>query len=144
VFVLKVVICGSYGDMERFLGLLELLRKEHGEQNVFPTAEHLERSKPCIEAHHEDNRETDETIAIRSELMRTYFDQIDAADLVVIMNEKKGQEYYGVGTTIELGYALAKGRRICFTRAPTNPNIKSLIMMENAQFCLGMEPLGRV
>jgi len=66
--------------------------------------------------------------------MRIYFDQIDGADLVVIVNEKKGKEYYGIGTTIELGYAFAKGKRIRFTRRPMESNIVSLLMTSKTQF----------
>lgn len=131
---MKVVVCGSYGDMKRFLEVLEQCKQQYGEPNVFPNSEHLKRSKPCIEAHHGRKSETDETIATRSELMRIYFDQIDGADLVVIVNEKKGKEYYGIGTTIELGYAFAKGKRIRFTRRPMESNIVSLLMTSKTQF----------
>jgi len=131
---LMVVVCGSYGDMKRFLEVLEQCRQKYGEPNVFPNEEHLKRSEPCIEAHHGYKHETGETIAMRSELMKIYFDQIDHADLVVIMNEKKGKEYYGIGTTVELGYAFAKSKRICFTRKPMNPNILSLLMVTERQF----------
>jgi nucleoside 2-deoxyribosyltransferase len=58
--------------------------------------------------------------------MESYFSHIDSADLVVVLNEKDGEEHYGVGTTIEIGYALARGKRIRFTRHPTNQNILSL------------------
>lgn len=125
---MKIAVCGTYGDMRRFNEVLKHLRGKYGEQNVFPNVDHLERSRPCIEAHHEGKGETTETVKIRSELMKAYFNQIDKADLIVIVNEKKGREYYGVGTTIELGYAFAKDKRIYFTMKPTNPNILSLLM----------------
>jgi len=125
--ILRVVVCGSYGDMRRFLEVLKGYRQKYGEQNVFPNEEHLQRSRPCIEAHHGCSAETSETIKTRSKLMRAYFDQIERADLVVIMNEKKEEEYYGAGTTIELGYAFARGKNICFTRKPTDPNVLSLL-----------------
>jgi nucleoside 2-deoxyribosyltransferase len=124
---MRVVLCGSYGDMNRFLEILGTLRKDYGEQNVFPSTEHLEKSRPCIEAHHEGKGETPETIAIRSKLMKSYFTHIDLADLVVVMNEKNGEEHYGIGTSIELGYAFAKGKVVRFTREPTNANIQSLV-----------------
>lgn len=124
---MKIVVCGSYGDMRCFLEVLEYYKQRHGEENVFPNKEHLERSRPCIEAHHGHKGETAETLTTRSRLMETYFEQIDHADLIVIINEKKGEEYYGVGTTVELGYAFAKGKKIHFTRKPTNHNISSLI-----------------
>jgi nucleoside 2-deoxyribosyltransferase len=60
--------------------------------------------------------------------MKIYFDHIDDAEVVVILNEKGGREYYGIGTTIELGYALARNKRIAFTRHATNPNILSLML----------------
>lgn len=120
--------------MKRFTELLEVFRQEYGEQNVFPNAKHLERSKPCVQAHHENMGETSGTIATRSELMKNYFDEICHADLVVIMNEKKGEEHYGTGTTIELGYAFAKGKKIHFTRKPTNANILSLMLTAKTQF----------
>jgi nucleoside 2-deoxyribosyltransferase len=123
---MKVVICGSYGDIEGFLKVLEHFQKEYGEVNVFPNIEHLRQSEPCIEAHHGSKNETEETITTRSKLMKIYFDHIEHADLVIIRNEKNGEEYYGVGTTIELGYALAKGKKIRFTRKPADSNILSL------------------
>jgi nucleoside 2-deoxyribosyltransferase len=125
--VLKVVVCGSYGDMKTFVETLINFRLEHGNQNVFPNERHLQRSSPCIEAHHGKKGETEATIETRSKLMKSYFERIDHADLVVIVNEKNGAEYYGVGTTVELGYAFAKGKTIRFTRKPTNPNILSLV-----------------
>lgn len=132
--ILKIVVCGTYGDMKHFNEVLKHFRGKYGEQNVFPDADHLERSRPCIEAHHEGKCETAETVKIRSELMKMYFSQIDKADLIVIVNEKKGREYYGVGTTIELGYAFAKDKRIHFTMKPTNPNILSLLTTKANSF----------
>lgn len=113
--------------MSSFLEVLSYYRQMFGESNVFPDKEHLERSRPCIEAHHGHKEETEYTIMTRSTLMESYFKQIDHADLIVVMNEKNGEEHYGVGTTLELGYAFSKGKRIQFTRKPTNPNILSLI-----------------
>jgi nucleoside 2-deoxyribosyltransferase len=124
---LKVVVCGSFGDMKTFVETLNNFRLEHGNQNVFPNERHLQRSSPCIEAHHGNKGETETTIETRSRLMKSFFKRIDNADLVVIVNEKNGSEYYGVGTTMELGYAFAKGKTIHFIRKPTNPNILSLI-----------------
>lgn len=138
---MRIVVCGSYGNMECFLDVLEHYRQRYGEQNVFPSNEHLEHSRPCIEAHHGQKGETEGTIVTRSKLMKVYFEQINHADLVVIINEKNGEEYYGVGTTLELGYAFAKGKRIHFTRKPTNPNILSLIngQQNNQWVCLASQ-----
>lgn len=129
---MKVVVCGTYQDIRRFKEILSRFRKEFGKGNVFPDEEHLERSAPCVEAHHKGKRETSETIKLRSELMRKYFSQMDDADLIVIVNEKNGEEYYGVGTTIELGYAVAKYKRIEFTMKPTNSNIVSLLSLQSS------------
>lgn len=128
---MKVVVCGSYGDLDGFLHVLNQVQKSYGLTYVFPDKEHLEKSKSCIFAHHISKDETDETVATRSKLMEAYFNNIDNADLVVIINEKMGQEYYGIGTTMEMGYALAKGKRICFTKQPTNPNILSLLKLSS-------------
>ena len=133
---LRVVLCGSYGDLQSFRRILKQLVREYGQENVFPNDEHLKRSSPCIEAHHRHAIETSETIALRSELMKTYFDHIDNAEVVVIMNEKKGTEYYGIGTTIELGYALARNKRIAFTRRPSNSNILSLMLSHKTSIVL--------
>lgn len=124
---MKVVICGSYGDMEGFLDILEHFRRKFGSQNIFPDREHLRQSKPCIKAHHESWNESEVTIMLRAKLMKSYFTHIDNADLVVIRNEKNGKEYYGTGTTVELGYALARGKKVHFTRKPTDSNILSLL-----------------
>jgi len=107
------------------------LQEKYGTSNVFPDKEHLEKSNPCIFAHHVAEKETEETLITRLKLMESYFDNIDNADLVVILNEKNGHEYYGVGTTMELGYAYAKGKKICFTKQPTNANILSLLKAFN-------------
>ena len=124
---LKVVVCGSYGDLDGFLKVLHNFQKEFGMSNVYPDNDHLEKSMPCIFAHHVAGKETDETLATRSDLMKSYFSKIDTADLVIILNEKNGQEHYGAGTMIELGYAFAKGKRIRFMRQPTDSNILSLL-----------------
>jgi len=130
----KIVICGSYGDLKRFMEVLGQYKYRYGKRNVFPTQQHLRRSKVCIEAHHGGKGETEETLALRSELMKTYFKKIDRADLTVIVNEKMGKEYYGVGTTIELGYAYAKGKKIRFTKEPMNSNTRSFIGINITQF----------
>ena len=122
----KVVLCGSYGNLNRFLGALRQLKETYSSDNVFPTKDHLKESKSCIEAHHGGKGETAETLTRRSELMMEYFRRIDDADLVVILNEKEGKEYYGVGTMIELGYAVAKKKKIVFVRKPSDSNILSL------------------
>ena len=126
---MKVVVCGSYGDLDYFLQILRSYQKKYGASNVFPNKDHIERSKPCIYAHHVLKEETTETIIIRARLMQKYFDAIDDSDLVIVINEKAGQEHYGVGTTIEMGYAHAKGKKIFFIREPTNSNILSLLKM---------------
>jgi len=123
---MKVVVCGSYGDINGFLKVLKYFQQEYGEQCVFPDREHLRQSEPCIKAHHASGGDTEETIDMRSKLMQIYFSQIDCADLVVIRNEKNGKEHYGTGTTIELGYAIAKGKKILLTRKATDSNILSL------------------
>lgn len=135
-------MCGSYGDLQSFRQTLKQLREEYGQDNVFPDDEHLKRSTLCIEAHHGHGSETSETIALRSELMKMYFDRIDDADMVVIMNEKGAREYYGIGTTIELGYALARNKRIAFTRRPTNSNILSLMLSNKKS--IGLLEQGRM
>ncbi len=124
---MKVVVCGSYGDLEGFLKVLGKFQNEYGPSNVFPNSGHMEKAMPCAIAHHVIGKETNETILARSELMRTYFDRIDSADLVVFVNEKNGKEHYGVGTTMEIGYAFSTGKRLFFTREPTNSNILSLL-----------------
>lgn len=86
---MKIVLCGSYGDMDRFLEILQICKQKYGVDNVFPDDEHLKQSEPCIEAHHRDKPETNKTISIRAQLMRKYFEYIDKSDLVLIMNEKK-------------------------------------------------------
>lgn len=121
------MVCGSYGDLEGFLKVLENLRKKYGASNVFPDKEHMEKSMPCIFAHHVIDRETDETITARSRLMESYFNHIDSADLVVILNEKNGIEHYGVGTMVELGYSFARGKKVSFTKQPKDSNVLSLV-----------------
>ena len=128
---MKVVICGSYGNLEYFEHILRIFQEKYGKANVFPDDKHLERSRPCIYTHHVAKQETSETIIIRARLMQRYFDAIDDSNLVIVINEKSGQEYYGVGTTLEVGYAHAKRKKLLFTREPTNANILSLIEAHN-------------
>jgi nucleoside 2-deoxyribosyltransferase len=126
---MKVVVCGSYGDLEGFLETLRFYQETYGVMNVFPNTSHMEKSLPCIFAHHVMDKDTDATIGARASLMESYFENIDRADFVIINNQKNGVEYYGTGTTMELGYAFAKGKSIVFTRQPTNSNILSLIKL---------------
>ena len=126
---MRIVVCGSYGDLDYFLQILRSFQEKYGTSNVFPNKDHIERSKPCIYAHHVLKEETDETLIIRARLMQKYFAAIDDSDLVIVINEKAGQEHYGVGTIIEMGYAHARGKKIFFTREPTNSNILSLLKM---------------
>jgi len=67
---MKVVVCGSYGDMDRFKQVLDLCRLRSGTENVFPSDQHLAESSVCIEAHHGGKGETSETIKLRSELIK--------------------------------------------------------------------------
>lgn len=115
--------------MDRFMQVLDYERRIHGDSAVFPTDKHLRDSETCIEAHHKGKGETPETIKLRSELMQRYFNEIDGADLVVFVNEKNGQEHYGVGTMIELGYAFARCKEVAFTRKPTDANVSSLLSL---------------
>lgn len=109
---LRVVVCGSYGDMRTFTEALNSCKLRHGAQNVFPDEKHLQRSSPCIEAHHVRKEETESTIEARSRLMKVYFEQIDHADLVVIVNEKNGKEYTALGLHWSSDMRLQKAR--CF------------------------------
>jgi len=124
---MKVVVCGSYGDLETFCEVLEKERQEFGKENVFPTDDHLRESQICIEAHHLGKGETRKTVEQRAMLMQRYFDHIDEADLVVVVNEKKGQEHYGIGTMMEVGYAFAIGKNMNFIRVVTDSNVRSLL-----------------
>ena len=125
---MKVVVCGSYGDLEGFRSVLETFRKIYGSKNVFPTEEHLVESSPCIEAHHQNKGETEDSLELRAKLMQRYFEHIDKAGLIIVVNEKHGKEHYGTGTAIEIGYAYAKGKTIRFARTPKeNANIVSLL-----------------
>ena len=124
---MKVVVCGSYGDLEGFLEILRICQEKYGFSNVFPNNDHIEKSLQCIFAHHIREKETENTVTVRAKLMESYFNNIDIADLVVVRNEKNGNEYYGIGTTLELGYAFARRKKICFTRQPTNSNVLSLL-----------------
>jgi nucleoside 2-deoxyribosyltransferase len=128
---MKIVVCGSFGDLEFFYKILESLKINYGAENVFPNKEHMEKSMPCILAHHILAKETDNTIVTRASLMNNYFKKIEESDLVFVINEKNGEEYYGTGTTIEIGYALARGKNIGFIRQPTDSNILSLLRIIN-------------
>jgi Nucleoside 2-deoxyribosyltransferase len=138
---MQVVVCGSFGDLEGFLQCLHIFQAKYGTANVFPNKEHMEASMPCILAHHVLEKETDKTIVKRAQLMETYFKRIDAADLIVVVNQKNGEEYYGTGTTIEIGYALARGKRVHFIKEPTNPNILSLMRIVSSTDTLARREL---
>ena len=124
---LRAVVCGSFGDLEGYLKVLNLVRNTYGAGNVFPDEEHLRKAMPSIISHHVTRTESEETILDRSKLMLVYFMNIDLAEVVVVINEKCGQEYYGAGTMMELGYAIAKSKTVYLTRQPTNPNMLSLL-----------------
>jgi len=140
---MKVVVCGSYGDFNTFVELLDYTRKHFETEQVFPDQAHLDEAQPSIMAHHVTNVETAETVDVRSKLMMHYFQAIDKADVVIVMNEKNGREYYGTGTMLELGYALAKSKIIYLTRHPTNPNIMSLLKIFPNNSAVSILPANR-
>jgi nucleoside 2-deoxyribosyltransferase len=105
---------------------------------VYPTDEHLEDSKPCIQIHHEGiGDETDKSIELRNNLMNLYFKAIDDCDLVFIYNLKDGKEHIGAGALMELGYAHAKNKKIYFLLKPTEANVLSMFA-GNPEYLLEM------
>lgn len=121
---MKIVIAGSFAEADKILKLREQFMALGHE--VFPTPEHIEASRKPIEAHHKGKGETEETLAIRAELMNTYFRKIEDCDVLYVMNEKAGKEHFGIGAALEVGFAYALDRKIMFGRTPTDGNALSM------------------
>lgn len=122
---MKVVVVGSFGDMTSIIEACQKI-KEEGHEIIAPTLGHLMASSVTARADSGGKGDTKETIKERAELMNEYFKRIGECDLVYVCNWKLGQEHVGVGTAIDIGYAVAKGKKIRFFVEPENSNLKSL------------------
>lgn len=114
---MKVVVCGSFGDMPTLLNAISLLRRS-GHDIIMPTEEHLRDSQPCIDAHHLGKEETTQTRELRAWLEAQYLAKIRMADLVYFVNEKFSDEHLGTGAAVELGFTLALQLPVMFHREP--------------------------
>ncbi len=127
----KIVICGSFSDTNSFL--IEVRRLRSLGYDVFPDENHLKESQPCIDAHHRGKGDTSETLQLRKKLMQRYFDKIRDCDEIYVFNVKNDYEHIGIGTSLEIGYALALGKTIRFHKIPTDANIKSYFISDNTK-----------
>jgi len=121
---MKIVIAGSFAEADKILRLREVLMIQ--KHDVFPTPEHVEESRIPIEAHHKGKGETINSLSIRANLMRRYFQKIKECDILFVMNEKNGKEYIGLGTAFEIGYAYALNKKVVFYHKPTDGNTLSM------------------
>ena len=114
----KVVLCGSMSDLE----LYHRIRKKYGEAYLItPTEDHLKRINETV-------RNVDAPIPNKERLalILEHFSYIREAEEVWILNEKFTdcwREYVGIGTALDIGYALALDKRIKWLHRPTDPNL---------------------
>ena len=117
------MISGSFAEIAK-IGLLikELSSRGH---IVFPTEEHFRKS-PMVQHHRDGHVLTEQELKQCWERMQDYFRAIDDCNVLIIFNEKRGEEHYGTGAMIELGYALARGKQVWLYRQPTDENIRAM------------------
>lgn len=129
---MKAVVCGSFSNLGLINKVIEQLKEEG--YDVFPSEEWFEFCKYAIHMTHKRKEEDKRSLYLKYQAQRIYAHNVMGADLIYFVNEKNGKEYYGVGSTIELGIALvnyldlefeAERPKIRFHRPPTDPNIRA-------------------
>jgi len=115
----KIVLCGSMKNLELF----RKTKKKYPEYEFFPTEEHLSKINDTV-------RNIDAPIPNekRLRLILEHLSYIREADEVWILNEKWREarylvEYVGVGTALDIGYALALDKQIKWLHRPSDPNL---------------------
>lgn len=123
----KIVLCGSMQDLSKF----REIKKKFPEYTFFPTEEHLEKITETV-------RLVDAPIPNqeRLALILEHLTYLREADEVWVLNEKwiskEGEtggcwrEYVGIGTALDIGYALAMNKKIKWFNRPTDPNLIAL------------------
>lgn len=122
---MKAVIIGSFGDLKTIYSAIRAVIRA-GHEVTQPTVEHINASIACAEADSGGGGDTEETIKLRARLMKEYWEFIKECEIVYVANLKFGEEYIGIGTAIDVGYAHALGKKIVFFKEPTNSNMKSM------------------
>ena len=128
---MKIVVCGSFGDIDSFLGYVaHLVRQGH---EVYPSVIHIEQSKQIIMSQHIEKRDSYSELGTVSELratmMKKYFKKIRECDVVHIYNRKFGKEHIGLGAAMEIGYAYALGKKVEFVIKPSDGNVASMKLL---------------
>jgi nucleoside 2-deoxyribosyltransferase len=100
---MKIVICGSFTEINLFRYIRSNLERL-GHNVLMPKEEHFN-------TYYFKNKKV--------EGCEAYLKAIDECDGIIVVNEKNGEEYLGISTAREVGYAHAKGKTIYITH-PTN------------------------
>lgn len=113
----KIVLCGSMQDLSKFREIKAEILRKHPDYLIFPTEAYLNRIT-------ERDRTVDSPIPNmkRLALMLEAFSFIREADEIWVLNEK-WRGYVWIGTTLDIGYALALNKRIKWLRRPRDPSL---------------------
>lgn len=122
---MKIVVSGSYGDLESIYDAIKAL-EESGDEVIYPTPAHIVASRVCIEADHGGRGDTEVTVKQRAKMMNNFFNKIKECDALYMKNLKHEVEHIGLGAAMEIGFAYALGKIILFHEEPTDASTKSM------------------
>jgi len=127
---ISCTIIGSFSDIELIVKIRETLR-EAGYHIIAPTEEFFKLKTHAIVEHHGEKRHSESKwFAQRKALaMMNYFKYVAESDFVYLVNEKNGEEYYGLNSSMEIGVALYLGKPVVLHRPTTRVELRELTML---------------
>jgi nucleoside 2-deoxyribosyltransferase len=130
---MKIVIAGSFAAFEEMKELAKKLEKELKVKCILPRhfrgwddslkIEDLKRRFKNGEI-----KLTQEDYLKIGEVEDWFLKQIEKADLVLVYNKKQKEGEIGINTTMDIGYALGKGKKVIFLYPPSDAGIKGFLI----------------
>lgn len=122
------VIIGSFSNTNEILAEIQRLERLHFNV-IMPTREWLDRMDKLMGSCSGDFTDSVK-LAYKRVHMETYFRMIRQADFIYVYNQKEGKEYYGLNTSIEIGYAHCLGKAFTSKLPATKPELKHLLAVQ--------------
>ena len=122
-------IIGSFSDIDLIVKIRETI-KEAGYHIIAPTKEFFELKTHAIVQHHGEERHSESKWFVQRKALsiKNYFEYVAKADFIYLVNEKNGEEYYGLNSSMEVGIALYLGKPVVLHRPTTRAELKGLTM----------------
>jgi nucleoside 2-deoxyribosyltransferase len=125
----KIVIAGSFAVFEEMKELAKKLETELKTKCILPR--HFRGYDNSIKIEDLKRRFKNGKIELTKEdllkigrVENWFLKQIEKADLVLVYNKKQKEGEIGINTTMDIGYALGKGKRVIFLYPPLDVGIK--------------------